>query len=83
MQFSHSKKMTDVVSWFNIMYYDMPNASVGGTKDLATFEKVFQNISKYIAKNKILMGFEPGSNPGASGVWEGFEVDHQVIQYIK
>ena len=39
-------------------------------------------LKKYLSRDKIVMGFEPGGQ-AAGGVWEGMEVDKQVIDYVK
>lgn len=37
---------------------------------LQTYETVFQAVSRFVDKEKIIMGFEPGPQ-GAGGKWEG------------
>ena len=54
--------LNNVVSWVNIMMYDvMPqylNAPTGF--NLGTYEQIFRTFDSYVAKNKVVMGFEPG-----------------------
>ena len=55
--------MNLIVNWVNIMMYDvMPSylgAGAGFTLD--TYEKVFDTFKPHIDKDKIVMGFEPGT----------------------
>ena len=44
------------------MFYDFPNTSIGGYRNLDAFKKVMKTWEDYIPKHKIVMLFEPGSN---------------------
>jgi len=72
-----------VVDWANIMLYDVPPADLGasGAFTLDTYKTVLGFFDQYVPKNKVVMGFEPGGQV-AGGVWEGMEVDKEVIDYI-
>jgi hypothetical protein len=75
----------DDISWVNLMMYD----AAPGTafKDVQYFgmdqyRAVLEAGEKVLPKSKIIMGFEPG-NQAVGGVWEGFDIDFQVIDHMK
>lgn len=74
----------DCVDWVNIMMYDVPPSDLGATDTftLSTYQMVLSYFEEYVSQDKIVMGFTPGGQ-AAGGVWEGMEVDEQVIDYIK
>lgn len=76
--------LNDVVDWVNIMMYDVPPSNLGSPNGftLENYKVVFNAFEKYIDKDKIVMGFEPGGQ-AAGGQWEGLEVDKDVIDYIQ
>jgi endo-chitodextinase len=75
----------DCITWVNIMMYDVPAKDATGidreTFDLSCYRLVLSYFKKYLPKDKIIMGFEPGGQV-AGGVWEGAEVDKEVIDYL-
>ena len=50
--------------------------------DRNTYVAVFNSFARHIDKSKIVMGFQPG-HQNEDGVWEGMEMDNQVIDYIQ
>ncbi|MFZ9036391.1 MAG: hypothetical protein ACO2ZM_09820 [Francisellaceae bacterium] len=80
---AHGSSLNDVVSWVNVMAYDMPASQMPNdeTWTLPVYKDVFDTFSKYVDKDKIVMGFEPGGQ-AAGGQWEGLDVDKSVIDYI-
>jgi len=78
--------LDNVVDWVNIMFYDATPTELGcptGEKiNLDSYKLVLDAFKAYVPKNKIIMGFEPGSQ-AAGGEWEGKVVDKQVIDYLK
>ena len=73
------------LNWVNVMMYDSPAQDMGAKGDkitLADYQNILEMFKKNIPANKIVMGFEPGGQ-AAGGVWEGMDVDKQVIDYIK
>lgn len=78
------KSMSDVVDWINIMMYDTPPTDIGGSPTglgLDQYKLVMDFFADFEHKDKVVMGFEPGFQ-AAGGVWEGFKVDEQVVDYI-
>jgi len=73
-----------VVDWVHIMQYDVPPSDLNcpDRMELDTFVGVLDAFALYVDKSKIVMGFEPG-NQYAGGLWEGSDVDKQVIDYIE
>ena len=77
--------LNNCVNWVNIMMYDVPASDAGAqgeTFELENYKQVLTSFEKYVSKDKIVMGFEPGGQ-AAGGIWEGVEVDKQAIDYIK
>jgi glycosyl hydrolase family 18 (putative chitinase) len=73
------------VNWVNIMMYDCPPSDLGAPDNKLTLENYKQVLSyfeKYMPKNLIVMGFEPGGQ-ASGGNWEGMNVDKEVIDYIQ
>ena len=77
-------KLNDVLDFANVMMYDVPPSYYGapGGFTLDTYKNVFDAWANYVDPDKVVMGFEPGGQ-AASGVWEGMEVDKQVVDYIQ
>lgn len=79
-----NKSLSDVIDWINIMMYDTSPTDLGGKSTGLALEQ-YKIVLDYFAqseyKEKIIMGFEPGFQ-AAGGVWEGFKVDKQVVDYI-
>jgi hypothetical protein len=76
--------LTDVVDWVNIMMYDTNPTDLGGEPSglaLEQYKVVLDYFAQSQHKEKIIMGFEPG-HQAAGGVWEGFDVDEKVVDYI-
>lgn len=73
------------VSWINLMMYD---ASPGTAfKDSQYFKPenykaVLSAGSKVVSQSQLVMGFEPGFQAG-EGIWEGFDIDFEVINDMK
>jgi GH18 family chitinase len=79
---SKGSSLNKVVDWVNIMAYDVAPEQIannGWTVD--TYALVFDSFSKYLNKDKIVMGFEPGGQ-AANGVWEGMETDKNIIDHV-
>ena len=76
--------LNDIVDWVNIMQYDVPPSDLNcpDLMELGTYKTVLEAFGKYIDKDKLVMGFEPG-NQAAGGLWEGCEVDVDVIDHIQ
>jgi len=76
--------LNSVVDWVHIMQYDVPPSDLNcpDRMTLDTYVGVFDAFEKYVDKDKIIMGFEPG-HQAAGGLWEGNDVDKQVIDYIQ
>ncbi|WP_051261549.1 glycoside hydrolase family 18 protein [Desulfovibrio inopinatus] len=76
--------LDNTVDWVNVMMYDAPPEDLGaqGAFSLANYAMVLGFFRQYVSQSKIVMGFEPGGQM-AGGVWEGMDVDKQVIDYIK
>ena len=73
------------VDWVNIMMYDVPPKNLGAPAEgftIDNYKQVLSYFGKFIPKNKIVMGFEPGPQ-AAGGVWEGTNVDKSVVNYIQ
>lgn len=73
------------ISWVNLMMYDAGPGTA--FKDVQYFgmdqyKAVLQAGEKVLPKSKIVMGFEPG-NQAVAGIWEGFDIDFQVIDHMK
>jgi len=73
-----------IVDWVHIMQYDVPPSDLNcpDKMELSTFVGVLEAFAKYVDKSKIVMGFEPGIQY-AGGLWEGSDVDKQVIDHIE
>merc|ERR1719367_2684742 len=80
----HNSSLNDIVDWVHIMQYDVPPSDLNcpDRMTLDTYVGVFDAFEKYVDKDKIIMGFEPG-HQAAGGLWEGNDVDKQVIDYIQ
>ena len=76
--------LNDIVDWLNIMQYDVPPSDLNcrDLMELGTYKTVLEAFAKYIDKDKLVMGFKPG-NQAAGGLWEGCEVDVDVIDHIQ
>lgn len=74
----------ECVDWVNIMMYDVSPSDLGATGafTLSTYQMVLGYFQEYVNLSGIVMGFEPGGQAG-EGVWEGMDVDEEVIDYIK
>ena len=61
MKNNHGKELSDVISWYNLMMYDINPALLGakGSLDLATYKKVFETTTQYLHPSTTVMGFEP------------------------
>jgi len=73
------------VDWINLMMYDAgPGTAFNGVQHFGfnEYKTVLELGSTVIDKSKIVMGFEPG-NQAVAGIWEGFDIDFQVIDYMK
>jgi len=73
------------LDWINLMMYDAgPGTAFNGVQYFGfnEYKAVLELGSTVIDKSKIVMGFEPG-NQAVAGIWEGFDVDFQVIDYMK
>jgi len=73
------------VDWINLMMYDAgPGTAFNGVQYFGfnEYKAVLELGSTVIDKSKIVMGFEPG-NQAVEGIWEGFDIDFQVIDYMK
>ena len=79
-----NSSLNDIVNWVHVMQYDVPPSDLNceDRMELSTFKTVLDAFSKYVDKDKIVMGFEPG-NQAAGGLWEGCEVDTEVIDYVQ
>ena len=73
-----------IVNWVHIMAYDVPPTDLNCPDrfTLSTYVGVFDAFAKFVDKDKIIMGFEPG-HQAAGGLWEGTEVDKDVINYVQ
>ena len=76
--------LNKIVNWVNVMMYDVPPADLAAPEGftLNNYKEVFDSFGKYICKNKIVMGFEPGGQ-AAGGKWEGMQTDREVTHHIK
>ena len=76
--------LNEIVDWVHIMQYDVPPSDLNCSDRmvLETYVQVFDAFMKYVDKDKIVMGFEPG-HQAAGGLWEGTKVDKEVIDYIE
>jgi hypothetical protein len=75
----------DDISWVNLMMYDAaPGTAFKGVMyfTFKQYKAVLELGASIIGKSKLVMGFEPGHQAG-EGVWEGFDIDLQVIDYMK
>lgn len=73
------------VDWVNLMMYDAgPGTAFNGAQyfSLEHYKTVLDLGASVIGANKIVMGFEPG-NQAVAGIWEGFDIDFQVIDHMK
>ena len=79
-----NSSLNEIVDWVNIMQYDVPPSDLNSPDrmDLDTYQTVLDAFSKYVDKDKLVMGFEPG-HQAAGGLWEGCEMDTQVIDYVQ
>lgn len=74
-----------MVDYVNVKFYDEEPEDVFAPPDglkLKNYKDVLAAFEKVVPKNKIVMGFEPGPQY-SGGVWEGFDTDHTVIDYLK
>lgn len=81
--FSHAS--SDDVSWVNLMMYDASPGTAFKDKNyftVDTYKAVLTLGAQTVDKSKIVMGFEPG-NQAAKGIWEGFDIDFEVVDYMK
>lgn len=82
---AHGSSLNKVVNWVNIMAYDtapnnMPNNE---TWNMKVYKDVLDTFSKRVDPSLIVLGFFPGVQAqAAGGVWEGEEVDKNVINYL-
>jgi len=75
----------DDVDWVNLMMYDAgPGTAFNGAQyfGMDEYNSVLEAGAKVLPKSKIVMGFEPG-NQAVEGIWEGFDIDFQVIDSMK
>lgn len=75
----------DDVDWVNLMMYDAgPGTAFTGVQSfgMREYNAVLDAGAKVLPKSKIVMGFEPG-NQAVEGIWEGFDIDFQVIDKMK
>jgi len=73
------------IDWVNLMMYDAyPGSAFNGRQYFTPHEyrTVLEAGSRLLPKEKIVMGFEPGYQ-AVSGIWEGFDIDFEVIQWMK
>jgi len=80
---ANGSSLKDAVSWVNIMFYDIAPADVGAPNGLTldNYKVIFATFLRYINKEQMVMGFEPGGQ-SAAGSWEGMDVDKQVVHHI-
>ena len=78
-----NSSLNKIVNWVHVMLYDVPPTDLNSPdgKTLSTYINVFDAFAKFVDKDKIVMGFEPGLQ-AAGGLWEGPELDKQVIDYV-
>lgn len=79
---SNMKAESDL-DWINLMIYDAGGAFVNTDVPYFTldhFKAIAEAGSTVVDKSKIILGFEPGAQVG---VWEGFDIDFQVVDYAK
>jgi len=77
--FKHA--VVEHVNWVNLKMYDVSASMVWRWSEFFRtphFEIVLASAAKHLPKEKIMIGFEPGFQ-AAHGVWEGFDVDFEVI----
>jgi len=75
----------DDISWINLMMYDAGPGTAFKDKnyfDMASYKTVLDLGATVVGASKIVMGFEPG-HQATSGVWEGFDIDMEVVDYMK
>merc|ERR1712226_396981 len=75
----------DDVSWVNLMMYDAAPGSAFKNEQyftLDTYKTVLSCAAETVDKSKLVMGFEPGFQ-ATDGIWEGFDIDFEVIDYLK
>jgi GH18 family chitinase len=81
--FQHAS--SDDVDWVNLMMYDAgPGTAFNGVQHFGMdeYNAVLDAGAEVLPKSKIVMGFEPG-NQAVEGIWEGFDLDLQVIDKMK
>ena len=76
--------LNSIVNWVHIMQYDVPPTDLNCPDrfTLSTYIGVFNAFARFVDKDKIIMGFEPGKQ-AAGGLWEGSQVDKDVINYVQ
>ena len=76
--------LNNIANWINIMLYDVPPSDLDSPDGftLETYKTVLESFGKYVNKDKIIIGFEPGGQ-AAGGKWEGIDVDEEVINYVE
>jgi len=75
----------DDVSWINLMMYDAsPGTAFTDHQYFQpdNYKAVLSAGSEVVSKSQLVMGFEPGFQAGA-GIWEGFDIDFEVIDYME
>ena len=79
-----NSSLNDTVDWVNIMQYDVSPSDLNcpDRMELDTYKKVLGAFTKYVDKDKLVIGFEPG-HQAAGGLWEGCEVDTEVVNYVQ
>merc|ERR1719230_1560745 len=67
-----------------MMYDAGPGTAFNGAQyfSFEHYKTVLDLGASVIGANKIVMGFEPG-NQAVEGIWEGFDIDFQVIDSMK
>lgn len=80
---AHGKSLKDILDWVNIMFYDMAPSEVGAPDGLKleNYKQTFGYFEKYLNKEQLVMGFEPGGQ-SSTGSWEGIDVDKNVVNFI-
>jgi len=67
------------------MFYDQAPTDINAPStgpSLDQYKEVLENVEKIFPKEKIMMGFELGFQYN-HGIWEGLDMDKQVIDYLK
>lgn len=76
--------LASLVDYAQIMFYDQSPDDLDAPSGLKlkNFKTILDAWGKLFPKEKIIMGFEPGPQFN-NGQWEGADVDHSVIDYMK